>query len=238
MKIRRFVFEKLYSFIMYIYVYTVIILCLWANKATKTVSLGWVKGKIVFNNHFCSAIKFRMSSNYSAIWAVWNRIKLFQKMLHLHFRNEFKKIIFPLLHESTEHIRSLRDRCYLKAHWVRCYLLPNITEICLTLACKSLFLLWHSTLTDFSTFNPQITNLTFICAVEAWNRATVKPSYCSLGYVGQTLCSCGPIPAFGWGICLSQHLQAALWDRDVGPSSTVTKQPTSVRHAHMQLLLL
>lgn len=159
-----------------------------------------------------------------------------------------KKIIFPLLHESTEHIRSLRDHCYLKAQWARCPVIAQYNiEICLTLACKSLFLLWYLTLTDFSTFNPQINNLTFIFAVEDRNRVTVKRTlprchfrmsalYCSVGYVGQTLCSFGPIPALGWGIRLSQHLQATLWDQDAGHSSTVTKQPTSMWHAHMQLL--
>lgn len=202
----------------------------------------------IFNNQFCSAIDFRMSPHYSAIWAVWNCMKLFQKMLHLHFRNESKKIIFPLLHAT----RGITARSLLfkgPVSKMPCYSLPNITEICLTLACKSLVLLRYLTLTDFSTFNLQINNLTFIFAVEAKSRVTVKRTlpwwnfrmsalYCSVGYVGQTLCSCGPIPASGWGICLSQHLQATLWDQDAGRSSTVTKQPTSVTRTQATAALL
>lgn len=104
-KIRHLVFKKRCSLIMYMFIYTVTILCACASKATKRISFGWVKGSgtkgkqfvlmsckcAIFNNHFCSAIDFRMPSHYTAVWAVWNSMKLFQKMLHLHFRNESKK---------------------------------------------------------------------------------------------------------------------------------------------------
>lgn len=164
----------------------------------------------IFNNHFCSAIDFRMSSQYSPIWAVWNSMKLFQKMLHLHFRNESKKIIFPLLHESTEHML---------------FIAQYKIEICLTLACKSLFLLWYLTLNDFdfSTFNPQINNLTFIFAVEDINTVTVKRTlprchfktrtlYCSVGYVGQTLCS-----GANSSVRLRDPLESASAGHSLGP---------------------
>lgn len=72
-----------------------------------------------------------------------------------------------------------------------------------------------------------------------WNlMCAVTPWYLELNYMGQTLCSWGPILACSWGIWLSQHFQLILWDQDAAVCSAVTRQPALMLCSHMHLLLL
>lgn len=124
---------------------TVIILYACASKATeKKVSFGWIRGSgtkgkqfvlmsykcAIFNNHFCSTIDFRISSYYSAVWALRNSMKLFQKMIHLYFRHESKKKNHLSLASWKHRTHQITARSLLfkgPVSKMPCYLLPNTT---------------------------------------------------------------------------------------------------------------